>query len=458
MILHSLLRLLPLWLMGFLLVDLLWPGRLRKDLLFKLALGIGVGQGVDSCLYFFWIMAFGPSMQHLMTVEYGLCIFLTGMAALRSFSQPREDVSSGPAPLAREWVLLAGFLVLLLGSAAGFFLLTVTRPYGTFDAYAIWNLKARFMFIDPQHWQNAFSTALNWKTQPDYPLLVPLNVLRLWELLGAEVPRAGALLSASYTFGLVGLIFAAFYRLRDLGQAALAGILMLATPAVLMIGTAQTADLPLAYSMLAAALMFYLAVGEPHPGYIILSGLMGGLAAWTKNEGIVFLILLALSALGMWFKHPRRLAWMVIGLALPLAAVLVFKLQYAPPNDLMAGQSLATILPKLVDLPRYGTILGSLGQNLLTVGGWKLPILIVLLLGALLLRHQLPPQEKTVYWVFCGLVLLTLAGFCAVYVITPHPLEWHLKYSMDRLMLQIFPMLLCLLLLGMRTPREWGRE
>jgi hypothetical protein len=124
----------------------------------------------------------------------------------------------------------------------------------------------------------------------------------------------------------------------------------------------------------------------------------------------------------------------------------------------MTGQSLATILPKLIDLPRYGAILVSLGQNLLTVGGWKLPVLVVLLAAALLLRRKFGAQEKLAYWVCCGLALLTLVGYCGVYVITPHPLAWHLKYSMDRLVLQVFPMLLTVLLLGMRTPREWGSD
>jgi len=458
MILQSILHLLPLWLFGFLLVILLWPGSLRNDLLLKLALGFGVGQGVDTCLYFFWIMVFGPYTRTLEIVEYILCALLFGMVVLNALRQPRINNKPKAPPILREWVILAGFATLLLASAVGFFLLTVTRPYGTFDAYAIWNLKARFMFLDPQHWQNAFSSALNWKTHPDYPLLIPLNVLRLWEQIGLEVPRAGSVIAATYVFGLVGLFFAAFYHLRDLGQAALAGIFLLATPSVLNIGTAQNADLPLAYYMLAAALLLYLAVLRPYRGYLLLCGLMAGLTSWTKNEGLIFMVILVLLAFVVWFRNPRNLVWLAIGMALPLVNVLIFKLNYAPPNDLIASQSMAALASKLFDLTRYRSILISFSLNLLSVGGWKLPILLIFTVIVLILRRQFSPHEKEAYRVFCYLVLITTMSYCGIYLITPHPLEWHLHYSFERLVLQVFPMILCLPLLGMRTPREWGSE
>ena len=56
----------------------------------------------------------------------------------------------------------------------------------------------------------------------------------------------------------------------------------------------QQADVPLACFMLSAVLLLVLydAAERPHRGFLVLSGVMAGMAAWTKNEGLLFLIAL----------------------------------------------------------------------------------------------------------------------------------------------------------------------
>ena len=42
--------------------------------------------------------------------------------------------------------------------------------------------------------------------------------------------------------------------------------------------------------------------------------------------------------------------------------------------------------------------------------------------------------------------------YLLIYVITPHDLEWHLNYSMSRLLIHLFPMGLCCFFLFVNTP------
>jgi len=48
------------------------------------------------------------------------------------------------------------------------------------------------------------------------------------------------------------------------------------------------------------------------------------------------------------------------------------------------------------------------------------------------------------------ILVIIVAGFIAVYLITPYPLEWHMKYSTDRLVFQLYPVFIFGLMLFTR--------
>ncbi len=49
---------------------------------------------------------------------------------------------------------------------------------------------------------------------------------------------------------------------------------------------------------------------------------------------------------------------------------------------------------------------------------------------------------------------LTLAGYFAIYVITPYDLYWHLRFSLNRLFLQLWPSVIFLFFLKVFHSRE----
>ena len=56
--------------------------------------------------------------------------------------------------------------------------------------------------------------------------------------------------------------------------------------------------------------------------------------------------------------------------------------------------------------------------------------------------------EKTI-WI---IPLAQFIIYMLIYVITPHDLEWHLNYSMSRLLIHIFPVALMSFFLFVNTP------
>ena len=69
-----------------------------------------------------------------------------------------------------------------------------------YDAQAIWNLRARFMYRSGNAWEAAFSPLINRNFHMDYPLLVPLSVLGGWTTLGGEVLRVPSMLSMLFLY------------------------------------------------------------------------------------------------------------------------------------------------------------------------------------------------------------------------------------------------------------------
>lgn len=460
MIALSLAACLPALLIGTIVVFLIFPGRVKRNIFLKLFLGGGAGFGISSCIYFCWLLVFGPTQKGYLVVEVVILIILFVLLIRKIKSNHEAD---NLMPLSRRstwfsWILLGLFIVSLCAWGVSYRKYSFMFPHGTFDAYAIWNLRARMISRSGELWKVAFSPALNWKTHPDYPLLTSANIVRSWNILDGETTRVPILQSGLFTLFLVGLFFSAVRIIRSTGQASLGALLMLTTPWVLYFASAQNAEIPIAYYYLATCILLFLDVQTHRPGFLLLAGMMAGFAAWTKNEGLVFLLALVIILLIFNIRKPWAEIWhhyksLFAGLLPMLLIIAYYKTQLAPPNDITANQTLTIMIDKILDPQRYGIILGYFGDIFLRLGEWDNPILVIVLLYMVIFWFVKQHQRQGL-WMITSLLVLTLIGYFAIYLITPHPLEWHLKYSMDRLIFHLFPVYLLIIFLAARTPEE----
>jgi 4-amino-4-deoxy-L-arabinose transferase-like glycosyltransferase len=266
-------------------------------------------------------------------------------------------------------------------------------------------------------------------------------------------------LSGLFTISLIGLLFVAIALLRSTGQASLSSLLLLTTPWIPFFATAQNAEIPLAYFYLAVGVLLILYNRSPQPGYMALAGLMSGFAAWTKNEGVVFLLAVIITLVIIFGLRKQRkdfikiLISFLLGLLLPLAVIIYFKWQLAPANDITSNQSLSIIVSKILDPQRYWIIFRYFGDIIYRLGEWDNPVIIAGLLY-LFLFWDLGGQNRKGLWMATLVLVLTFAGYFSIYLITPHPLEWHLTYSVDRLVFHLFPMYLLIIFLATGTPED----
>ena len=230
-------------------------------------------------------------------------------------------------------------------------------------------------------------------------------------------------------------------------------------------GALQYADVPLSFFFLSAVVLLahYDASPRPGRGMLVLSGLLAALAAWTKNEGALFLLVLPAARCATTWRRggPREvfrelLCW-TAGALPGLALVALEKVCLAGSNDLVDGQNWQATVARLLDPYRYWYVAQALALNALRIAR---PFAVVLSLCFLLLGVAKKRARGTAGLPTAGAVLpLMLAGYFMVYVTTPCDLRWHLMTSAGRLLLHLWPLCIMILFLCLATPEEsWAEE
>jgi len=440
----------PAVMAGGLLVHQLWPGNHVSQLIFKFGLGIGLGLGLTS-LFTFLILSISNHLTGFMVVQFILLLCALGLSRKNWKRNPLLPKKFIPGRTTK--ILLGVFTGILIITVSAYFLYALMTPTGRFDAWMIYNRTARFIFRDPENWRNTLSSQLYWLFHADYPLLVSVNVAGAWDALGSENMRAAQAQSAYFLIGIYCLLMGVLAALRTSGQAILAGIALLGMPVFFVTAAREEADIPLAFFILAVFALLFLYNREHNPALIALAGLAAGLAAWTKNEGLLFLVTGSIAWLIFLYRRKQigRLKWYAFGLCLPLVVVLAYKLFLAPPNDLFSSGSSPGLIAHITDLERYIVIVKSFIQQFFTFGNGKSSIFLLAAYGLIMGleksgRHRLPALAAGFA------ILLQLAGYFMIYVFTPHDINWHLNSSLYRLILQNVPPALLILFVIINDP------
>jgi hypothetical protein len=443
------------------------PAR-RTDLLLRICLSAGFGLAVFSLTYF---LARVCGFLRLWIIDFGiLSIFLAGYV-MASRCAPHEDHwPSRPQQNSAPRSLTAAFLLALLAALYSAVIRALDEPYGSgWDSFAIWNLHARFLYRGGGHWRDGFTALIPW-SHPDYPLLLPAAIAHFWTSAGRETPAVPAIIGLIFTFATVGLLFAALDMLAGRTSALLGGMALLCSPFFIELGTWQYADVPLSFFVLATLVLFHLSDNstlQPRmvSGVLILAGFAAACAAWTKNEGILFLCAILFARIFVRFRqarsvmvenanHPLRLLPALYALIPVMCVVFFFKHSIAPPGDLFSDRP--ALFHKLGEAWRYGVVLKWYGKEFLRFGHWLLiPIPILMLALCLTMRKRaVAPVDASVRSSAIALSL-TVAGYFFIYLITPYDLYWHLRFSLARLFIQVWPGAILVFFLMLRPLSTW---
>lgn len=326
----------------------------------------------------------------------------------------------------------------------GLYLVAADHPFGEWDAWALWNLKTKFILYGGRNWTAIFD-ALHWHTHPDYPLFLPvLNswLLSLTDKIFYPIPMYTSLI---FSFG-CGLLMYFGLRVFIHPRAAFAAsLIILFNPYFAFLTTAQYADVILAFFLLAALISMILTIKTSQPEFGALSGIFLGLMTFTKNEGLVMTGLLGLLgviyiAMNKTFSSIQKKK-IIIALFLGAGAAglptLILKLFLAPANDdIVPGFALHNIIH--FDPNQFVMILEGFKTELLDKR-WCY-VWIFLLIGWITGLPKIFQKEKsilTLFFLMYNIVIIMVYLYAQPEVDT----AWWLKYSLRRILLTLLPAL-----------------
>jgi hypothetical protein len=477
----------------------------QKSIL-QLIIWLGFILGLNSISLFIWMITIGS-----ITDKFILFEILTSAILLAFHFKKANKKNANTIALAREpekntrpgatvnrwisWILLLTFLAFLIISISYFLKNSFSSPTGQWDAWAIWNLRARFLLGLGENWKDIYANTV-W-SHTDYPLLLSNSIARYWTYTKNQTALVPIFMALFFTTGTIFAIFSSISAFKGKIIGLLSAIVIMGTP-FFYFGSSQYADVPLSFFMLASLILLamHLQYENNMRHLTVLLGFYVALAAWTKNEGLLFFtfFLILYLAMNIFLRKERkiifqRMALLLTGSTLIILPLLFMKVSLAPKNDL-APTKTEIIIKKLTTVSRYKTIKKGLEKNskatmpipitllfllsfltikklnifkrvtglgLIIFGGIYYPYLLPLIALILLLTNFFPKTQYSRAAIFSfATINLMLLGYAFTYLITPNELRWHINTSMNRLFIQLVPSIIFAIALTFSAKEERG--
>ena len=323
---------------------------------------------------------------------------------------------------APQWkgFLSTGIDVMTAVLAAGYALFATVGPIAEYDFISIWGVKAREFWIaggiDWRFLENPF----NEFAHVDYPILLPLIFDVQTVIRGSWDARwLGALHVA---FGVAAVLAVRAFIEEETVDSVLAAAATLALACIAFSPWIGLAEGPLVATGTVGLLYVRRGVLASHSADILRGALFLGIAGSFKNEGVA---LIAAAAAGLLFTAPRFLArlWPAIAIVTPW---FVLRRQHHLQTDLTTGPILDRVTSHLANLQPMFSALATYttGKPFFWIGAG---LALVLAFRAAITRERF----------LLVTLLVQTAFFLAAYIVTPHDVTWHVRWSWERIVSQI---------------------
>jgi len=305
--------------------------------------------------------------------------------------------------------------------------------YGDWDAWSFWNYRSRYLVSAGYHWKDIFT----YDAQAKHPWLLSYWIVFGWSWLG-EQSYAYTFLSAQF-FGLMVLatVFISIWYLTTNEFIAFVATLWLASmPYFLLHSISQYADVITASLILLNLVLLFHLYQRKVKSDALLLGLMLGIMAFSKDEGILSALLIIVLLIPWLRKSKDFYAPCCWGLLLTIFPTIVVKCWMLP-----APSGVNTI-------------------NLSNIGDWHRALYIIQYFlfvlrkpfygGALIipfgilisfLFRKSDKQDVIMAW----FLMIFIAVFLFLYLVVSGNLPWRLLATGERLVYQILPVMMVFL-------------
>jgi len=413
--------------------------------LFVASVALPFGLGLSSCIYFIQKILFlgllgGAVFEATVWVAIiGLVLVIRRKKGAHDEINETNSISYQKASI----LLTIGFVLVAICAISLFVVESVHHPHGTWDAISTWNLRARFIFRGDLDWSKTFTDHSS-LFRSDYPLLISCSISRLWNYSCSELAIYPVIIAFSFMSATVALLVSSLTIAGDRNKGLLGGLLLLGIPYFSSYSASQCADVPLSFYILATFVL--LSFSRRHAvntmGTVFLAGGMAGLSAWTKNEGLLFVVAVVLALLFVrtqkknWRENWKEVIIFTCGLCSVLAVVAYFKFNLAPASIYFSGLNFESFFEMFFDEDRHLLILEYFVKEIYSLTGFS-----IIVFPLCLLFFGISFEEKRIQdaKIILMTVLLVTLGYYLIFLIAPIELEFNLAFALKRLYLHMLP-------------------
>ena len=340
------------------------------------------------------------------------------------------------------------FLVLLCGFIASVF--AKAFPYGGWDAWQVWNFKAKFLLLSQTNWKQLFDPLL-WQSSPHYPLALPL--LNAWTWSFAHGTPSFIPLTNTIIFNMLtaGLIFSVtqYYTRRPYSFAPT--LVLFLIPAYVILTSSQYCDVFLGLFFLASMITSYHTHKTQKPELLVLTAIFLGLLSFTKPEGTILAGIIFLGNHFHIFQQEKRyekimLFW--ISTLISFLPTLMFLFFFSPGNQTFINGLTSTTQPST--LLRLKTICAFFIIEI-THKKWGF-LWLLLFLAAILNLNRIFKKEFFAFYFSISIYFMII--FVYYWINTYFKIDWWISVSLSRILCSLLPAIILWISLGVLSKKN----
>ncbi len=327
------------------------------------------------------------------------------------------------------------------------FFRALVKPMESYDAVAIYAIKAKALYLAGSIPGNFFTGTINLFAHPDYPLNIPLCETFIYLFLGSLNDQLVKIIFPLYFAGLLGLLYFVIRRFAGRTYALLFTFLLAAIPQFNAYATNGYLDLPLAYYCFASAVFLFIWFEDTSKaGLLFISAVMAGLAGWTKNEGLMYCII-NISLIAIFFVTNRKKGLVkryFIYLSSYIFTIFAISLPWlwikVSAHLVNSEINLSNLTPWYIlsQYRRVWPIIYEFQKQFLGPKKWNIIWMIFIFL--LIVKFKKIFSKDIRYATL--FIFFSFGGYVLIYMITSQDLAWHLSSTGSRFLIHFLPVVI----------------
>lgn len=431
------------------------------------AVGLAFGMGIGLISLGTFYLVYAHIRLDDLTIGVFLIGLLLGLIGLNWMVARRRGPREASRIEQRTTVnsLEASMLILIFASCFLVCLDALSQPLLSFDARAIWGMKAKVIFSQEQIYGEDFLNPDRLHAKQRYPLAVPLAQSFVYHVMGEADDRMGKILFPLFFLALL-LVFYAELRKRFRRGYALFGTALLSTlPAFTIYANGGAAsgysDVPLTYFYTVLALSLFRWFREKRSTDLALAGIFGVFALFTKNEGLalwgITLVCFTVASGCSGGSCTKKLRPLFLLAAASVTLMLPWW-HYRSQLPLNEEDFIRLLTPAnlIAGMDRFPYILKSFAREfILRPQLWSVLAPCLMLAFCASPGRAIRRPHSVLLWIgslYCVLLVM-------IYLVIPWQLEELIPVSLTRLLMPLTPTLILWMLIQMKEtsllPERW---